>query len=46
VLADGVRRMGFEVLVTQTIMRSDADRTALAKACLNLARSLGPKAAS
>jgi LPPG:FO 2-phospho-L-lactate transferase len=44
-LADGVRGMGFEVLVTQTVMRSDADRTALAKACLDLARSLRPKSA-
>jgi LPPG:FO 2-phospho-L-lactate transferase len=45
-LADGIRGMGFEVLVSQTIMRSDADRAALAKACLDLARSLRPKAAS
>jgi LPPG:FO 2-phospho-L-lactate transferase len=45
-LADGIRAMGFEVLVTQTVMRSDADRAALAKACLDLVQSVRPKAAS
>ena len=45
-LAHSVERMGFEVLVTQTVMRSDADRIALAKACLDLVQSLGPKKAS
>jgi LPPG:FO 2-phospho-L-lactate transferase len=45
-LADRIRVMGFEVLVTQTVMRTDADRAALAKACLDLVQSVRPKAAS
>jgi LPPG:FO 2-phospho-L-lactate transferase len=45
-LADAVRGAGVQVLVTQTIMQSEADKLALARDCLDLAGSLGPKAAS
>jgi LPPG:FO 2-phospho-L-lactate transferase len=40
-LADGVRGLGLEVAVTQTIMRSDADRASLAGDCIELLRRLG-----
>ena len=40
-LADGVRGLGLEVAVTQTVMRSDADRGSLARDCVDLLRRLG-----
>ena len=40
-LAGDVRSLGLEVAVTQTIMRSDADRASLARDCLDLLDRLG-----
>jgi LPPG:FO 2-phospho-L-lactate transferase len=39
-LADAVRDLGLEVAVTQTVMRTDDDRAALANACVELLRRL------
>jgi LPPG:FO 2-phospho-L-lactate transferase len=39
-LADAVRALGLEVTVTQTIMRSDADRASLAADCIDLLERL------
>jgi LPPG:FO 2-phospho-L-lactate transferase len=41
-LAAAVSALGFETLVEQTIMRSDAEREALAKACLSLLGRVEP----
>jgi LPPG:FO 2-phospho-L-lactate transferase len=40
-LANGVRALGLEMAVTQTIMRSDEDRASLACDCVDLLRRLG-----
>ncbi|HEU0075074.1 MAG TPA: 2-phospho-L-lactate transferase, partial [Dehalococcoidia bacterium] len=40
-LAAGVRGMGLDVVVTQTIMRSDDERAALARECIELLRRAG-----
>ena len=40
-LADSVRALGLEVLVTQTVMRTDEDRAALARDCIELLKRLG-----
>jgi LPPG:FO 2-phospho-L-lactate transferase len=40
-LADGVRSLGLEVTVAQTIMRSDEDRASLAGDCIGLLERLG-----
>jgi len=42
-LAGGVRDLGFRVAVAQTVMRSDADRALLARACLGLLQELEPR---
>jgi LPPG:FO 2-phospho-L-lactate transferase len=39
-LAEGVRSLGMQVLVTGTVMRSIEDRVALARAVLDFARSV------
>jgi LPPG:FO 2-phospho-L-lactate transferase len=45
-LADATRALGLEVVVTQTIMRSDQDRASLARDCIELLKRLGASAAS
>jgi hypothetical protein len=40
-LADATRALGLEVVVTQTIMRSDQDRGSLARDCIELLKRLG-----
>jgi LPPG:FO 2-phospho-L-lactate transferase len=40
-LADAIRALGLEVIVTQTIMRTDEDRASLARDCLDLLKRLG-----
>ncbi len=40
-LTNGVGALGLEVVVTQTIMRSDADRASLASDCIELLTRLG-----
>ena len=39
-LAEGVRSLGIEVLVAQTVMRTDESRLSLARAVLDFARSI------
>jgi LPPG:FO 2-phospho-L-lactate transferase len=40
-LQEDIRELGMEVLVTNTVMRDDSDRRALAEATLRFARTLG-----
>jgi len=44
-LVEGVRSLGLQVLVAQTVMRSQDDRVALARAVLDFARSIREKRA-
>jgi LPPG:FO 2-phospho-L-lactate transferase len=41
-LAGAIGALGIEVIVTQTIMRTDEDRASLARDCLDLLKHLGP----